>query len=136
MIQLLFLILIAGRSHAQASAFYSVTLLANGRETVWLANKPINQKTIYVFGYRSPRGHQLEQVVPEKDFSKALLELENLKKDLMKHPGWPANPFCRELTWFKNNKQTVEICLDQIHSKDKSSLLRWIKNFSNLVVGV
>lgn len=119
-----------------AESRYSVILGSDSHEILWLRQKKIKNKEVYIIGYQSPQKRQLERVMPRRDFAAAVKELHDFAKGIRRRQALSPNPFCQESVAIENNNKPEILCLDSVDRKGKEKLVRWVAKQSDLVVGV
>lgn len=131
---LVFITLLAISNAGFAENLYSITLGYKKNESLWLRQKKINNKEIYIIGYKSPENSQLERALPRKDFANIVTEFQKLTKEFQQRQASNPNPFCQErVPITENNKKSI-LCLDTVNHKDKLKLIQWVAKYSDLVV--
>jgi hypothetical protein len=121
--------------YSAAETRYAVAMGPANQEVLWLRQKSIHKKEVYVIGYQSAQKRQLERAMPRKDFLMLVKELQGFQKEIRKQQAF-ASPFCREQISIENNNKVESLCMESVARTEKQRLIRWVKKQSNIVVGI
>ncbi|HEY8270131.1 MAG TPA: hypothetical protein VIG33_04535 [Pseudobdellovibrionaceae bacterium] len=119
-----------------AETRYSVALGSDRHEILWLRQRKIQNKEVYLIGYQSPQKRQLEKVMPHQAFSVLVKEIQSFSKSITQEQFRHLNPFCQEKVFIENNNKAKDLCLDFMDQKEKMKLVQWVAKQSNVVIGI
>lgn len=113
----------------------SIILPNKANETVWLRETKINKTQVFLMGYRSPKGVEIEKVVPKQEFKSAILELDRYGNTLVKKQIPDLNSSCLGRVLVLKGKRVNSFCLDRQPLATIEQLNHFVRSKGHLLSG-
>ncbi|MGZ3771162.1 MAG: hypothetical protein ACXVCP_07650 [Bdellovibrio sp.] len=121
-------------SSAFADSQDLITIGSDNHEVLWIEQKAIKNKNIYLMGYRSPDQRQIERVIPSEIYISSIKELQDIKKSFHNKPMLSSYPFCEERIVIQHNKDKELLCLDFFEAKEKKKVIQWVAQQADFLI--
>ncbi len=115
---------------------YLMGMDAGKGSSLWLEQRKITGKLVYVLGHQSITGKQLERALPKSEYLKIASEMNNWMKENNGRKIGMIGPGCSEAVFFKAKSAQKIICLDALEKQEKVRFSRWFDKTVNTTLGI
>lgn len=103
---------------------------------VWLNERTIGKKVVYILGYKSADKHMMERALPKSEYQKMVGEMKEWMTAKAQRRIAVVGPGCNESVRYEENKKMKYVCFDGVKKPERVKFAQWYTSTVHTALGM